>query len=287
MGSRRLCTSILRVLNQVVHHLAQLSCIPQDGWQSRLQLPTHWHHRIHVIVQGHHLPQHLIHIQRLQTRLWQAAKVTEFIHQSLQSIYLVNDGFHGFGDQGLISDIQLALQLHGQAFGRKLDGCERIFDFMGQASGHLGPSLGALCRDNFGDVIKDQQPIALWQQGTSSHQGGVAHRLRSKVVGSVTRQGRVQFKGLLPVVQTVLLMLTRKLGKLLHHLVTEHLQAFHRLQGFAHMRGHGDLQNARRSGVDGQDLAISIQQNHTGGQVVQHGLQMAACQIHLRHAALD
>ena len=105
-------------------------------------------------------------------------------------------------------------------------------------------------------------------------------------MGPVARLGCVQFKGLLPVVQAVLLMFGHKLGELLHHLVPKHLQAFHRLQGFAHMHRHRHLQNAGCAGVDRQDLALLVEQDNPRRQVVQHGLQMASRQVHLGHAAL-
>ena len=81
-------------------------------------------------------------------------------------------------------------------------------------------------------------------------------------------------------------MIADKLGELLDHLMTKLLQAFHRLQGLAHVHSHGDLQNARRTRVDGQNFAIVVQQDDAGCQVVKHGLQMATRQIHLCHAAL-
>ena len=228
--------------------------------------------------------QQLVQIQGLQTRLWQSAEIAKLVDQALQSIHLIHDGFHRFMQQGLICAHQLIGQFHFQTLCRKLNRCQRVFNLVGQPARHLGPCLGALGRHDFRDVIKHQKPLALGQHRASRDQGGVQLSLRSKLHKSLLGLG-VDFKRLLPMVQRALL-LRRKLMEMLHDLPTKHLQTFDVGQRFAQMHRQRQLQNACGPWVDRQNMPLCVEQHHASGKVVEHGLQMAASQIDLRHARL-
>jgi hypothetical protein len=123
------------------------------------------------------------------------------------------------------------MELHFQPFRRQLDGCERVLDLVRQSPRHLTPGLGALCGNNFGNVVKHQQTGGIGQLCTAGNDAG--GMLRHRAFGG-TRA--MQIKRLLPMVESVLVAVAQEGFELLLHRLRKGLQARHIGQGCPGMR---------------------------------------------------
>ena len=151
---------------------------------------------------------------------------------------------------------------------------------MGQAPGHLAPGFHALGRDHIGDVVEHQQPVL-----RAGHGGAARNQRDAVLAGAAVAQG--QLKGLLPVLQAMHRLLGQKGLELRLHALPQGLQARHLGQGPSHKSSQGRAQNARGARVARQNPALGIEHHHTGGQVVQDGLQAGAGCVDLAHAGLN
>ena len=91
-------SGVLCVLQQVVDDLAQLLCVPLDGWAGGVQLGHHGHMRVLVVVQLQHVQHQGVEVHGVQFGAGQAGVVTELVHQALHGIDLVHYSFDGLGE---------------------------------------------------------------------------------------------------------------------------------------------------------------------------------------------
>lgn len=174
--------------------------------------------------------------------------------------------------------LYLAVEFHGQALGRELDGRERVLDFVREAARDLAPGLGALGGHHFRDVVEHQQAFVVGQQGAARDEGDAFVEGRGAV--------RAELEGLLPVAAFVLRLVGQEALELLQHAAAKGLQSRHLGQWLAHVHGQRRVQDARRAGVDAAHTALLVEHDDTGGEVVQDGLQVVARGVHLLHALL-
>ncbi len=74
--------------------------------------------------------------------------------------------------------------------------------------------------------------------------------------------------------------------ELLKHCRGKRLQPGHGGQRLAHVHVERRAQDARGAGVDALQSPLLVEHHHAGGEVVQDGLQVVACGVHLLHALL-
>ena len=118
-------TCVLCVLQQVVDHLTQLLGIALNMWASGIQCQHNRHPRMPIdrllAVQAHHFMNQGIEIQRLKHCRGQAGIVAKLIDQSLHGIHLVDNGFDGLDQDGLIRRTEFAIQFTLQPLGGQLN----------------------------------------------------------------------------------------------------------------------------------------------------------------------
>ena len=109
---------VLRILQQVVNHLAQLLRIGQHGLAIRVQLGVHGHLGVFGTVELQHIANQGIHIQRQKVRSWQARVIAKFVNQPLHGVHLIDDGAHRTRQYLLLFGRQVGHELHFQPLGR-------------------------------------------------------------------------------------------------------------------------------------------------------------------------
>ena len=96
-----------------------------------------------------------IRVLRLDHRLGHARKGRKFIHHAPDIFHLAHNGVRALAESiGVIGDLAQITPL--QSFGGKLNGGQRVLDFMRNAPRHIRPGRLALGGLQFGNVIKGQ-----------------------------------------------------------------------------------------------------------------------------------
>ena len=135
---------------------------------------------------------------------------------------------------------------------------------------HFAPGAGALGGDDFGDVVKHQQPQPARQERAARHQSdGV---IRHVAFGSV------QLEGVLPVLEAAVLSAGGlEFGELRLHALRQLLQRGQRGKRLAQaVVGQRQAEDAVGAGVARLHGASGVQHDDAGGEVVQNGLQARA-----------
>src|SRR5258708_7273701 len=84
----------------------------------------------------------------------------KLLHHSLQSSYFANDGcgalVHDIVQAAIGLGERAATVVAQDALSGKLDGGERVLDFVRHAAGHLAPCGRALCLNEVGQVLDNR-----------------------------------------------------------------------------------------------------------------------------------
>ena len=188
---------VLRILQQVVNHLAHLLGIRKYRQTFRIEFGPHRHRCIFCSVELQHVVDERVQVQRLQPGGRQPGVVAELVDQALHGIDLVNDRAHQTAQDFLLFLRQAFHELHLEPFGRKLDRRQRVLDFMREAAGHLSPRLDALGRNNGRYVFKHQQTRA--GHLPFGQHGAPKHKCHDILMQALMRR-RVELHGVLPVI---------------------------------------------------------------------------------------
>ena len=107
---------------------------------------------------------------------------------------------------------------------------------------------------------------------------GISAPRATMVMALLRRPGlrRIELERLLPVVQSVLLALVHVFVELLLHRAAESFEARDAGQRRAFVRRQRHAQDAGRARIGRQDVALVVQHDDTGREVVQDGLQVGA-----------
>ena len=184
-----------------------------------------------------HIQHQGIQIQGLQLCRRQPRVVPELVDQPLHGAHLVHNGLHGLDQHGDIRLGKLGRQLHFKAFGGQLDRRQRVLDFVRKSLRHFTPGLGALGGDDFGNVVEHQQPGVVRQDGAPGNQ-------RGRIVGHAQRR-HFQFKGLLPMIQPVLVSLAKEGIELGQYVACKGIKPRYRAERAALEGRHGGAQDSR------------------------------------------
>ena len=186
--------------------------------------------------------------------------IAECFDHFLQCRHLFDDGFGRTCQDLRILLIQFPVQFPCQTFGRKLDGRERIADFVCQPFGHFAPRRFFLRVYQYGDVVYDhnhtvvvvfRQDRCLTQQDFGIVRSGISHL--NRFVRTRCRIDSIKHFG--------------KQGML-------HRNAVPTVPVAAPQRHERHTQDMFRSFVEGFQTACFVKYHHTRGQALQHAFEI-------------
>ena len=112
------------------------------------------------------------HVLLAHHGLGHARERRELVHHPADVTDLADDGLRAlFEDLGIGRDLLLVLA--PQAFGRELDGRQRVLDLMRDAPRDIGPGRGALRGNQVGDVVKGHDVARLLLARALARHGNV------------------------------------------------------------------------------------------------------------------
>ena len=258
-GPGRFGKRILRVLEQIVHDLAQLRAVSDDARQiiGELELDA----RANRFVKREDLAHERVQIELVHDRLGRSRILAEGIDHPFQRRHLIDDRARRTREHLGVGLGQLGRELQLHALGGKLNRRERVLDFVREPPRDLTPGLVALRLQKMRHVVEYHDKRGI----------GALRKARAAQQQDLCAVPRVALDLLLPLVAAPR---AERVANRLRHGAQRRIERVPRAELALDERRTLDPQDLVGAAVRRSELKVLVEREHTCRKIVENALEL-------------